>query len=48
MKDLAKFKPSGASKFNLAEYTNFIGRFLTLTTGGGGGSYDDGEGELAG
>ena len=35
MKDLAKFKPSGASKFNLAEYTNFIGRFLTLTTGAG-------------
>ena len=35
MKDLAKFKPSGASKFNLAEYTNFMGRFLTLTTGAG-------------
>lgn len=35
MKDLAKFKPSGASKFNLAEYTNFMGRFLTITTGAG-------------
>ena len=35
MKVLAKFKPSGASKFNLAEYTNFMGRFLTITTGAG-------------
>ena len=35
MKDLLKFQPPKTARLNLAEYTNFMGRFLTLTTGAG-------------
>ncbi|MBQ5741609.1 MAG: hypothetical protein IIV53_07125 [Bacteroidaceae bacterium] len=32
MKDLLKFHPPKTARLNAAEYTNFIERFLSLTT----------------
>ena len=37
MKDLLKFQPPKTARLNAAEYTNFIERFLSLTTAAGAG-----------
>ena len=37
MKDLLKFQPPKTAHLNAAEYTNFIERFLSLTTAAGAG-----------
>ena len=37
MKELLKFQPPKTARLNAAEYTNFIERFLSLTTAAGAG-----------
>lgn len=37
MKELLKFQPPKTTHLNAAEYTNFIERFLSLTTAAGAG-----------